>query len=81
MSMALQQGNAVSFQNTMIAEWATVAAIILSLNFQACGFVLVGKKNNKNNLYLLHLQSNRYKYTEENQKQAATHRYNRMHSK
>ena len=34
----------------MIAEWATVAAIILSLNFQACGFVLVGTKNNNNSI-------------------------------
>ena len=29
LSMALQQGNAVSFQNTMITEWNIVAAIYI----------------------------------------------------
>jgi len=61
---ALQRGNAVSFDHTMVIEWSAVAStdtLFLSLNFHACGFVLVGQKiiiikqtspliNKKNNL-------------------------------
>jgi len=48
LSMAIQRGNAVSFHNTMVTEQIAVATIILyvSPNFPACGFLLVGFKNN-----------------------------------
>jgi len=41
LSMALQRGNAVSFQNT---EMSLQPFTLFSFNISACGFVLVGLK-------------------------------------
>jgi len=53
LSIALQRGNAVSFQNTMITEWGAVATCnhitLLTSIFPPAGFVLVGPKNIKKN--------------------------------
>jgi len=47
--MALQRGNAVSFQNAMIPnEMSLQPFTLFSSDISACGFVLVGIKNNNN---------------------------------
>jgi len=47
LSMALQRGNAVSFQNTIITEWNVVAAIYFVQRFCASG-----PKNNSLYIYI-----------------------------
>jgi len=53
LSIALQQGNVVSFQNTTTSEWICkcchCSCYTLFINFYACGFLLASQKSNKNN--------------------------------